>query len=114
MIVAQAALEKKAERVEIVDVVDKVDYADYLVLMTGRSDRQVVAIAQGIEEAVERSGTRTQGREGVQQGHWVLVDFGDVVAHVFLEEARRYYDLDGLWLDAPRVPAASGTGRSSD
>lgn len=105
--VAIAALDKKADRVEIVDIGEKVDYADYLVVMTGRSDRQVVAIAQGIEEAVARSGGRTRGREGLREGHWGLIDFGDVIVHVFLDEARKYYDLEGLWLDAPRVPTPS-------
>jgi len=102
--IAVAALDKKAERVEIVDIGEKVDYADYLVVMTGRSDRQVVAIASGIEESIKKSGGKTHGREGTQQGHWVLIDFGDVIAHVFLDEARKYYDLEGLWMDAPRVP----------
>ena len=102
--IAVSALDKKAERVEIVDIGEKVDYADYLVVMTGRSDRQVVAIASGIEESIKKAGGKTHGREGVQQGHWVLIDFGDVIAHVFLDEARKYYDLEGLWMDAPRVP----------
>jgi ribosome-associated protein len=104
---ALAALDKKAERVEIVDIGEKVDYADYLVVMTGRSDRQVVAIAQGIEDALEQQGIHTRGHEGKQQGQWVLIDIGDVIVHVFLDEARRYYDLEGLWLDAPRVPTPS-------
>lgn len=103
--VAVAALDKKAERVEIVDIGEKVDYADYLVVMTGRSDRQVLAIAQGIEESVHKSaGVRTRGREGLPAGHWVLMDLGDVIVHIFLDEARKYYDLEGLWMDAPRVP----------
>jgi ribosome-associated protein len=103
--VAIAALDKKAERVEIVDIGEKVDYADYLVVMTGRSDRQVLAIAQGIEESVHKSaGVRTRGREGLPAGHWVLMDLADVIVHIFLDEARKYYDLEGLWMDAPRVP----------
>jgi ribosome-associated protein len=106
--VAVAALDKKAERVEIVDIGEKVDYADYLVVMTGRSDRQVLAIAQGIEESIQKSaGIRTRGREGLPAGHWVLMDLGDVIVHIFLDEARKYYDLEGLWMDAPRVPTPS-------
>jgi ribosome-associated protein len=105
--IALAALDKKADRVEIVDIGEKVDYADYLVVMTGRSDRQVVAIAQGIEAALEQAGNRTVGLEGLPQGHWVLIDYGDVIVHVFLDEARKYYDLEGLWMDAPRVPTPS-------
>jgi ribosome-associated protein len=107
--IAHAALDKKAERVEIVDIGEKVDYADYLVVMTGRSDRQVVAIANGIEEALEKRGVRTVGREGLPQGHWVLLDYSDVIVHIFLDEARKYYDLEGLWMDAPRVPTPAFT-----
>lgn len=108
--VARAALDKKAERIEIVDIGEKVDYADYLVVMTGRSDRQVKAIANAIEEALEKQrGLRVMGREGLSQGHWVLLDYGDVIVHVFLDEARKFYDLEGLWLDAPRVPTPTFT-----
>ena len=103
-LVAMAGLDKKAERIEIIDVCDKADYTDFLVLMSGRSDRQVQAIAQGIEGAVEERGERAQHVEGLRQGQWVIVDFGDVLVHVFLEEERRHRDLESLWMDARRVP----------
>jgi ribosome-associated protein len=90
--------------VEVLDVAGKVDYADFLVLMTGRSDRQVQAIAQGIEEALRRHGRRPQSVEGLPHASWVLMDFSDVVAHVFQDQARSAYDLEGLWMDARRVP----------
>jgi ribosome-associated protein len=105
--VAAAGLDKKAERVEIIDITEKVDYADYLVLMSGRSDRQAQAIAGGIEEVLKQQGHRPSSVEGASPGHWVIVDYGDVIVHVFQEEARRYYDLDSLWLDARRVPFES-------
>lgn len=111
--IAEAALEKKAERIEIVDLGDKVDYADYLVLMTGRSDRQVVAIAGGIEDALRKGGRRPHATEGLPQGHWVLLDYSDVVVHVFLEEARKYYDLEGLWSDAPRIPLPAALAQAA-
>ncbi len=101
--IAIAALEKKAVGLEILDVAGKVDYADFLVLMTGRSDRQVAALAQGIEEALAKKGKRVLSVEGMPQASWVLMDFGDVVVHVLQEEARQSYDLDGLWVDARRV-----------
>ncbi len=104
VLIATAALEKKAMRVEVLDVAGKVDYADFLVLMTGRSDRQVQAIAQGIEEALRRRGRRPQAVEGLPHASWVLLDFIDVVVHVFQDEARSAYDLDGLWMDAERIP----------
>jgi ribosome-associated protein len=102
--IAIAALDKKASGLEILDVAGKVDYADFLVLMTGRSDRQVAALAQGIEEALRKKNRRPLSVEGMQQASWVLIDFGDVVVHVFQDDARSLYDIDGLWLDARRVP----------
>ncbi len=101
---AKAGLDKKAIGVEIVDVTGKVDYADYLVLMTGQSDRHVTAIADAVDEALHKSGVRAISVEGLPAAHWVLIDFVDVVVHVFQEESRGLYDLDGLWMDARRVP----------
>jgi ribosome-associated protein len=102
--IAIAALDKKAVGLEILDVAGKVDYADFLVIMTGRSDRHAQALAQGIEEALRKQGVRPVAVEGLPHGLWVLMDFGDVVVHVFQDEARQLYDLDGLWLDARRLP----------
>jgi ribosome-associated protein len=100
-------LDKKAGAVEIVDVTGKVDYADYLVLMTGQSDRHVATIARAVDEALSQSGSHAISIEGLPRGHWVLLDFVDVVVHVFNEETRALYDLDGLWMDARRVPVPS-------
>lgn len=107
--VASAGLGKKAENVQIIDVTGKVDYADFLVLMSGTSDRHVAAIAQNVEGELGREGIRSLALEGLPLAHWVLIDFVDVVVHVFQEEWREVYDLDGLWMDASRValPAAS-------
>lgn len=104
LVVAAAALEKKAMAVEILDVTGKVDYADILVLMTGRSNRHVDALAQAIEEACARKKKRALAVEGMPHAAWVLIDFGDVVVHIFQEEARGLYDIEGLWLDARRLP----------
>jgi ribosome-associated protein len=105
--IAAAALEKKAVGLEILDVAGRTDYADFLVLMSGRSDRQVAALAEGIEEALRKSGRRAQNIEGRESARWILIDFGDVVVHVFQEEIRPLYDLEGLWEDARRVPPPS-------
>lgn len=102
--IAIAALEKKAVGLEILDVAGRVDYADFLVLMTGRSDRQVLALSQGIEEALRKNGKRPLSIEGLPHGNWVLMDFGDVVVHVFQDDARSLYDIEGLWMDARRIP----------
>lgn len=101
--IAEAALDKKALQIEIIDVRGKVDYADYVVVMSGRSDRQVGAIARGIEEQMKELGVRCESVEGIPQGNWALMDFGDVVVHIFHEDMRGYYDLESLWMDAARV-----------
>ncbi|HEU4406966.1 MAG TPA: ribosome silencing factor [Polyangiaceae bacterium] len=105
--VAAAGLDKKALNVEIIDVVGRADYADYLVLMTGNSDRHVASIVQAIEEDARKRGSRALSVEGMPAANWVLIDLADVVVHVFQEEARGLYDIDGLWMDAKRVPPPS-------
>lgn len=101
--IAEAGLDKKAVGVEIIDVTGRVEYADFLVLMTGRGDRHVKAIAEGIDEALSRRSSSPISVEGLQTCTWVLLDFGDVVAHVFQEDARKVYDIEGLWMDERRV-----------
>jgi ribosome-associated protein len=101
---AAAGLDKKAEDVQIIDVVGKVDYADYIVLMTGASDRNVAAIARGIEADLAKESIHALALEGLPLARWVLIDFVEVVVHVFQSEWRQIYDLDGLWMDASRVP----------
>lgn len=101
--IASAGLEKKAIGVEIVDVSGKVDYTEFLVLMTGRSDRHVHAIARGVEDDLRAAGTLPLSVEGLTSCTWVLLDFNDVVVHVLQKEARSFYDLEGLWIDASRV-----------
>ncbi len=102
--IAEAGLDKKALDIEIIEVSDKVDYADYVVVMSGRSDRQVNAIAKSIQgELKAKHGSVCLGVEGLPQGSWVLLDFSDVVVHVFHQDTRGYYDLEALWLDAKRV-----------
>jgi ribosome-associated protein len=108
--IAEAGMDKKAVGIEILDVTGRVDYADFLVVMTGRSDRHVHAIATGIEEALARRKVAPLSVEGLQVATWVLLDFGDVVVHVFQEDARRLYDIEGLWIDAGRLPVPAGTG----
>lgn len=106
--VAIAAIEKKASGLEVIDVAGKVDYADFLVLMSGRSDRHVAALAAGIEDALRKKNKRALAVEGLPHANWVLMDFGDVVVHVFQDDARAAYDIDSLWMDARRVPVPLG------
>jgi ribosome-associated protein len=97
------ALEKKAYDLLVMDVSEQSSLADYFVICTGRSDTQVQAIAQSIEENLGRMGMRPRSMEGYSRAHWVLIDYGDVIVHVFLESVRRFYDLERLWTRAPRV-----------
>ena len=104
IMIATAGIEKKASGLEVIDVAGRVDYADFLVLMSGRSDRHVTALASSIEEALRAKGKRALAVEGLPHANWVLMDFGDVVVHVFQDDARSAYDIDALWMDARRVP----------
>jgi ribosome-associated protein len=110
LLAAEAGLDKKAAGIQIIDVTGKVDYADFLVLMTGHSDRHVAAIAGAVDQTLGKSGFPAISVEGLPVARWVLIDFVDVVVHVFEESARSLYDLDGLWLDARRVPMPGGGG----
>ncbi len=104
VLIAVAAIEKKAAGLEVIDVSGRVDYADFLVLMSGRSDRHVAALASSIEDALRKKGKRALAVEGLPHANWVLMDFADVVVHVFQDDARSAYDIDGLWMDARRLP----------
>ena len=100
-IAALAGYEKKAEDVVVLDLRAMGTYADFLVLMSAGSERQVEAVADAVDDALRKAGHRPIGTEGT--GAWVLIDTGDVVVHVFQQDARTFYDLDRLWADAPRI-----------
>jgi ribosome-associated protein len=102
--IANAAADKKAENIVLLDVRGLASFTDFLVIGEGTSDRQVRSMGEHIEAKVaEAKGPRTIGREGYEQGEWVLVDFGEVVVHLFTEDERRAFDLENLWGDAPRL-----------
>ncbi|MCB9664389.1 MAG: ribosome silencing factor [Alphaproteobacteria bacterium] len=108
-VVLTAALEKKAIDPAILAVADLVGYADYFVIVSGRNPRQVRAIASEVRQHLKHQhDILPVGMEGQETGKWVLLDYGDVVLHVFQEGARAFYDLDGLWADAPRLPLPEG------
>ncbi len=99
-----AAADKKAEDVLLLDVGKLSIFADYFVLASGTSERQIDAIAEGIvEQARKQLGAKPRTVEGNAAHGWVLIDFRDVVVHVFAPEKRRYYDLEALWRDAKVV-----------
>jgi len=97
------ALETKAEDVVVLDVRGLASFTDYFVIMSGRSTRHVQGLAEAIEGELSAKRVNSKHSEGLQEGMWVLSDFGDVVVHVFYHEKRSFYDLEGLWHDAPRI-----------
>jgi ribosome-associated protein len=102
----EAALDKKALLPILLDVSGRATYTDFIGVVSGRSDRQVDAIAEHARDVMEQRGWRLLGREGSGNGRWTLLDFGDVVLHVFYHPVREIYDIEGLWIDAPRVQLA--------
>ena len=108
-VIAGSALEMQAEDLEIIDVSEFVDYADFILVCGGRSERQVRAIVEAIQKDLKKRDVMPLGVEGLNLGRWVLMDFGAVVVHVFLESARSYYDIEGLWMDAKRLPFDEST-----
>ncbi len=99
-----AALEKKCVEPVLLDVRALASYTDYILIVSGRSDRQVQSIGEGVREALRLENVRPMGSEGLKDGQWSLLDFGDLIVHVFYHPVREFYDLEGLWADAPRVP----------
>jgi ribosome-associated protein len=100
---AQTALDMKGEDVVILDVNGIASFTDYFVIMSGRSTRHVQGLAEAIESEMRSKRVKTSRAEGIQEGMWVLLDFEDVVVHIFYHEQRSFYDLEGLWHDAARI-----------
>jgi len=104
-IAARAAASKKGDDVVILDVGDVLVITEAFVVASAPNDRLVRTIAEEVEKRLKEEGRGGPRRiEGLREAEWVLLDYGDFVVHVFLEETRRYYDLERLWSDAPRVP----------
>ena len=101
---ATAADSKQAEDLVALDVSGPLPLTDIFLIATGRNERNVVAIAGEIEDKMIEAGVKTLRREGRAEGRWILLDFGDLVVHVFHEEDRQYYSLERLWKDCPTVP----------
>ena len=103
-IAAKAADAKQAEDLVALDVSGPLPLTDIFLLATGRNERNVIAIAGEIEDKLIEAGSKPLRREGRQEGRWILLDFGDLVVHVFHEEDRLYYSLERLWRDCPAIP----------
>jgi ribosome-associated protein len=100
----EAALEKKAYDLIVVEVEHLSSIADYFLIATGRSDVQVQAIARGIEERMNRENSPPISIEGFHRAHWVVLDYDDIVVHIFFEPAREFYRLERTWTDAREIP----------
>jgi ribosome-associated protein len=103
-IAAQAASDKKAWDIVTLNMEESSMMADYFVICSARNNRQTQSIADNIEEKMEENGYDIRHVEGYRAGKWILIDAGEVVAHVFVENDRQYYDLENLWCNAERIP----------
>ena len=103
----KAILGRKALNVVALDVAEMTSYADVFIFCSGRSNRQVIAIAEHIKADLKKHKINPINVEGTKDGHWVLLDYGHVIIHVFYEPIREFYDLEGLWVDAKRIMTPS-------
>ena len=103
----QAAQGKKALDIVVLDLRGMTAITDYFIICSGRSSRQVMAIADHIQKEMRDNRIRPLGVEGVGSGHWILLDYDHVVIHVFYDPIRRFYNLEGLWVDVPRIQVDS-------
>ena len=106
-IYVKAALGKKALELVVLDVRSLTSIADAFIICHGRSNRQVIAIAEHIQIFLKKQNINPLSVEGAKDGHWVLLDYGHVIIHIFYESMRRFYDLEGLWVDAKRIKTES-------
>jgi ribosome-associated protein len=103
----RAALGRKPEGLVVLDVRSLTSITDAFIICHGRSNRQVTAIAEHIIQELRAQKIRPLSVEGLKEGHWVLLDFGHVIIHIFYESIRGFYDLEGLWIDAKRIKTES-------
>jgi ribosome-associated protein len=101
------AFSRKAEEITVLDVRGLTTYADAIIIITARSQRQVSSIAENMHIAMKKINNMAIGTEGLKQGTWALLDYGDVIIHVFDKETRDFYDLEGMWSDVPRVDTST-------
>jgi len=103
----QAVLGRKALSVVMLDVRGLTSIADVFLICSGRSNRQVMAIAEFVRVELKKHEISPMSVEGTKDGHWVLLDYGHVIIHIFYEPVREFYDLEGLWIDAKRIKTRS-------
>ena len=103
-VICAAASDKKAKDIVVMDMKNLMSSTDYFMVCSAPTASQVRAIADNIEEKMDEAGVHFNHKEGYREGEWVLLDYGDVVAHIFRQEAREYYALERLWGEAPLTP----------
>ena len=103
-------LERKASDLVLFEVGKLTSISDYVLIASGKSSRQVQAIAHHLQRRMKDEGFTLFSSEGEKDGHWVLLDYGDLVVHLFYEPVREFYDLEGLWIEAPRVEVETHDG----
>ena len=95
--------ERQAVDPVLFNVAELTSIADYFLIVGGNSSRQVQAITRDLRKKMRENDFRPYGIEGEQEGHWVLMDYGDIIIHIFYQPYREFYDLEGLWIEAPRI-----------
>ena len=99
--ICQAISSKKGVLIKVLDVKDLTSVADYFILSSTRNKKQAQAAADAVEEKMKENNIRCLRKEGYREGDWILMDFSDVIVHIFTDDERRHYELDSLWGDAP-------------
>jgi ribosome-associated protein len=105
--------ERKAAEVTAIDVRDLTSYADTIIIVEATSRRQVTSLAEHVVKRLKQDKTHLYGKEGIKDGEWALLDYGDVIIHIFESTARSFFNLDGLWADAPRIDLCQYTQTNS-
>jgi ribosome-associated protein len=103
LLASEIIMERKAVDPILFEVTGLTSITDYFLIASGNSSRQVQAIGRHLQRSMRQKGFRTYGIEGEREGQWILLDYGDLVVHIFYQPVREFYDLEGLWTEAPRV-----------
>jgi len=113
LLASEIIMERKAVDPVLFEVTGLTSITDYFLIAGGNSSRQVQAIGRHLQRSMRQKGFRAYGIEGEQEGQWILLDYGDLVVHIFYQPVREFYDLEGLWSEAPRIGLVKKDGKKS-
>jgi len=113
LLASEIIMERKAVDPVLFEVTGLTSIADYFLIASGNSSRQVQAIGRHLQRTMKEKGYRAYGVEGEQEGQWMLMDYGDLVIHIFYQPVREFYDLEGLWSEAPRIGLVKKDGKKA-